>query len=410
MVTEEKNEKTEKTEMTDIVSMEIAEVNPAVKPKNLTEAQADNIKEQAKKAVDNLVKSEGANSLTVADQITNIGVQDQKKVTSSIELLQEKMGNVFYGENKNAVTEKITTDIGTLQTALARINPKDIQKESLYRILRYVPFIGNWAVRVLKESANRGMEIKEFVEHLDETIKHGENMLRMDNAQLTAMYAEIEEKQKLIGTDAYFAEVLMEELDKVTKDMTDEKKKNSLKKVLFKVATRASDLRIMENLHEQFFVSIAMTRDNNDYLIDAGRRLRTGAVPLVAISFAIYNALSRQKKVLEVAKATKEFLGNQMLTNATMINNAVTDIGDIVKQPMIAMEKIEAAIAQLEQAIDKTNLIQTEGIERAKETITRVTVMTEEIRKKATELPDTDVKSLEGSSIINGDFKLLENK
>jgi len=225
-------------------------------------------------------------------------------------------------------------------------------------------------------------------------------MLKQDNAQLKVMYSDIEDKQILIGSDAYFAEVLMEKLTEAAASVEDDKKRNDLQKTLFKVATRAQDLRAMENIHEQFFVSIEMTRDNNDMLIATAQRMLTMGMNVVYIAFAIHAALARQKNVIEAVRGTKEFIGNMIVSNATMINSHVKEIGDLYKEPVVAMDKLGEAISQLELAIDATNKLKAEGIDKARENITKIKVMTEDIKTKAGALPSTNVKSLEASKTL----------
>lgn len=370
------------------------------KPKGLTDEQAKALNEQAETIVKTLVKAEGSEALSVADQVTNVGIQDQKAVSSSLALLQEKMGNIFYSDNKSAVTDTITKDIANLQDTLAKINPKDLQNSTWYRTVKLVPFFGNWIVQVLKASSNKRLTLQQFVDHLEESLESGELMLRQDNAQLKVMYQEIEGKQSLISTDAYLAEVLMEKLSDVIQKVTDERKKGSLQKVLFRVATRAQDLRAMENVHEQFFIGIEMTRDNNDMLIATVQRMLTMGMQVVYVAFAIHAALMRQKNVIEAERGTRNFLGNLIVGNASMINNHVKEIGDLYKEPVIAMDKLQVAISQLEQAIDATNKLKAEGIDRARENIIKIKVMTEEIKAKAGTLPDAGVKSLEASKTL----------
>jgi uncharacterized protein YaaN involved in tellurite resistance len=371
-----------------------------VKPNSITEEDAQKIQEQAANSVNSLVVAKGTDVFKIEDEIANIGVKDQKNISSSIALLQEKMGNVFYSDNKANVTDGITKDISNLQTTLVRINPKDIQKESRYRIIRYIPFFGNWMVSVLKESSNRRMTLKEFVDHLEDSLKHGELMLRQDNAQLTVMYGEISEKQKLIDADAYFAEVLIEKLTEKLSEVDDERKRASINKVMFKLATRAQDLRAMENIYEQFYTSIGMTRDNNDMLIATVQRMLTMGMNVVYVAFAIHAALVRQQNIIDATRGTREFIGNMIVKNASMINSHVKEIGDLYKQPVVAMEKMEQAIEQLEQAIEATNKLKAEGIVVAKENIIRIKSLTEEMKNKSGDLPESDVESLESSNVL----------
>jgi len=396
MVTKKGNEGSKETSLVPTVG----EVGLAVKPQGLSDQQSKEIHSQADKVVKELVSAEGSEAMTIADQISNVGVKDQKRVSSGTALLQEKMGNIFYSDKKTAVTDDLTKNIGELQTALVRINPKDIQKEAKYRIIRIIPFFGGRIIEMLKVAANRRLTLQQFIDHLEDSLESGETMLRQDNAQLKVMFGDLETKQAVIGADAYYAEVLMEKLSEAMEVSGDEKKKNNIQKVLFRVSTRAQDLRAMENIHEQFFVSIEMTRDNNDMLIATVQRLLTMGMNVVYVSFAIHAALMRQKDVIEASRGTRDFIGNMIVSNATMINNHVKEIGDLYKEPIVAMEKLEKAVSELQEAIDATNRMKSESIERAKANVVRIRVLTEDLRTSSNALPDSNIKSLEAGEML----------
>lgn len=373
----------------------------AVKPKNLTPEQETELQGKADKVIEELKAADGSALIEVEERISNVGVQGQKATSSSVALLQERMGRVIYSDNKASVSKDLTNDIQNLQDVLGKINPKGIQNEARFRIIRIIPFFGNWIVRILKETANRRLSLQEFIDHLEESLQSGELMLRQDNAQLLVMYSDLEKKQTLTQTDAYLAELLMERLATLIQETPDDdKKRNAYNKVLFRVATRAQDLRAMENVHEQFFVSITMTRDNNDMLVATVRRMLTMGMQVVYVAFAIHAALMRQKDVIAASKATRDFLGNMILSNATMVNDHVAQIGDLYKQPVIAMDKLEASIQQLEEAIDATNRLQSEGIEAAKGNIVKIKELTQRVKDKAGELPSTEIRSIEASETL----------
>lgn len=382
------------------VQADVVAIGPVVRPKDMSDEQAKAIKDNATKAVQALVAADGSAALTIQDQIINVGSQDQKQVSSSIALLQDRMSKVFQSDDKNSVTNNLTVDIANLQDTLSKINPKDIQKETWFQLLKYIPFLGNYMVRVLKVSSQKRLTLQQFVDHLEESLKAGELMLRQDNAQLKVMYEEIEEKQKLIKSDAYFADELMAQISDIIPTVEDEKKKGDLQKVFFRVATRAQDLRAIENVFEQFFISIEMTRDNNDMLIATVERMLSMGMQVVYVAFAIHAALMRQQNVLEAERGTRDFIGKLLLSNATMVNQHVKDIGDLYKEPVIAMDKLQASIAQLEQAIDATNKLKSEGIAHAQENIIKIKALTEEMKSKVNSIPNTDIKSLEASKTL----------
>lgn len=150
----------------------------------------------------------------------------------------------------------------------------------------------------------------------------------------------------------------------------------------------------MENVHQQFFVSIAMTRDNNDKLMATIRRMLTLGMEVVNVAFAIQSALQIQKRVLEAEKSTRDFLGSLIDSNADMINQHVKDIGDLYKGPVIAMNKLEAAI-------EETNKIKAEGIEAARGNISKIRSMTDQLRNRSGDLCNAGIRSLEASKALS---------
>lgn len=218
------------------------------KPDFLADEQDKELRNRADQVIEELKKAEGTAILDIEERISNVGVQDQKSTSSSLALLQERMGQVFYSDNKESVSSNLTKDIANLQGALSKLNPRDIQRETKYQILKLIPFFGNWIVKVLKESSERRLTLQEFIDHLEESLQHGELMLRQDNAQLKVMYGDLEGRQKLVSTDAYLAELLLDRLTNLVAETPDEdRKKNNYNKILFRVSIRAQDLRAMEN-------------------------------------------------------------------------------------------------------------------------------------------------------------------
>ena len=78
------------------------------------------------------------------------------------------------------------------------------------------------------------------------------------------------------------------------------------------MSIRVQDLRTIEQVFTQFFVSIDMTRQNNNRLGQAVERTLTVATNVVMVGLAMQTALSRQKKIREVNERTREFIGDML--------------------------------------------------------------------------------------------------
>ena len=164
----------------------------------------------------------------------------------------------------------------------------------------------------------------------------------------------------------------MQELQELMERTTEPQKKEKIQSALHDVAMRVQDLRTMEEVHSQFFVSIDMTRQNNTRLGQAVERTLTLATNVVTVGLAIQVALGGQKRVLEATRRTREFLGDMIVANAATIKRYTQEIGDVYNEPVIAVEKITQAHDALLEAIDMANQLKQDGIASARENISRL--------------------------------------
>jgi uncharacterized protein YaaN involved in tellurite resistance len=172
------------------------------------------------------------------------------------------------------------------------------------------------------------------------------------------------------------------------------------KNVLYRVVTRAQDLRAMDEIYEQFFVSLRITRENNNLLMDTVQRMLTLGMQVVTVAFAIHCALMRQHDVLEAVKGTRDFIGNMLMENAATIKRHVKEIGDLYKEPIVAIEAIEKAHNDLLQAIDLVDQYKTTGIQSAEENIIKLKVLADEMHRKGSGSQAGAILSLEAGDTI----------
>jgi hypothetical protein len=362
----------------------VVEVKSAKRPDDLTADQIKSLDNDANNSIVALVKAKGDVFSEETDNVINVGLKDQNIIATNIQLMQERMGNVFYNKEKTTVIDNMSKDISELQTALAKVSPKYIQREARYRIIKIIPFFGNYLVNVMKESSTKGMTLKSFVEDLSESIVKAEITMKQNNAQLKVINDSLKEKQLIVQANAYSAEKMLEILSEQIKTISDV----------------TQNIRTTENIIQQFVAEIRLQKTNNDYLVENARETKTNGIMLVNISMAIHAAIVDAKNVKDLLVGTGEFEGKLLLSNATMLNTMVTEIGEIRKNPFVPMKYMEGSVAQVEEAIDKANKQNIEVIESSKANVIKIKVWTEDLKSKAGELPDMEVKSLEASKTL----------
>jgi uncharacterized protein YaaN involved in tellurite resistance len=314
--------------------------------------------------------------------------------------MQERMGKVFYSEDKKSATNGLTKDIAIFQSSLEKVNPIDVQKQPYYKVIAKIPLLGNLIIAKIKESAVKGMTLQEFTEHFEETVSKAELNLRQDNAQLKVINDELKPKQAIIKSNIYYGEVLIDKLTEKIKTVDDVNVKNNLNEVLFKVSNRVMNLRATENIIEQFFVSLKMEKNNNSLLIDGARTLATSGAMVVKLSTIIFAAITRSKEVKDLYISVGEYLGKRLVGNATMLNEMATAMEQICSNPFVPMKYMNESVEQSKKAIESTNRIISVSIEASKENSGKLKIWTEDLKKSAGQLNTVDIKSLEASKTL----------
>lgn len=114
----------------------------------------------------------------------------------------------------------------------------------------------------------------------------------------------------------------------------------------------------------------------------------TLATNTLMVGLAIQSALARQKRVPDATQKTREFLGDLIVANAAAIKQHTTEIGDIYKNPVIAIEKLTQAHNDLIEAMDIADRLKTEGIEAARENIAKLRQLTVELEERSSGLSE----------------------
>ena len=153
--------------------------------------------------------------------------------------------------------------------------------------------------------------------------------------------------------------------------------------MLHDVAMRVQGLRTMEEVHIQFFVSIEMTRQNNNRLSQSVDHTLTLGGNVVMIGLALQVALVRERAVMEANRGMRDFLGNLVMANAETIKRHTVEIGDVYNNPVIAIEKITQAHNELIEAMNIADRLKQEGIVSARENIAKLTQLSAELEQRS---------------------------
>lgn len=335
----------------------------------ITEEEAADLKARAHAIARQLEEACGSKEMEIIDSVTTLGLQTQRQAASQFGLLQGRLRDAF---TQNDSTRRVTADLVELRFALKEIASADWTRRGLlHSLLNALPFRRRF-LRFLEKIAVRYEPVSRQVMVIENRLRQGRMMLTRDNVELRKLYEQVEAQQPAVRKNAYLGERLMQELQTLMERTSEPRKKENIQSALHDVAMRVQDLRTMQEVHSQFFVSIEMTRHNNTRLGQAVERTLTLATNVVTVGLAIQLALARQKRILEATQRTREFLGAMIVTNAETIKRHTEEIGDVYNEPVIAVEKIAQAHDALIEAIESANRLKEDGIASARENISKL--------------------------------------
>ena len=359
-----------------------AESKPPAKSQRIDNDMVKKLEDESKELVKQLGEASGSQELKLIDRIVGIGLKAQRTAGADLDLLRTRIRDMF---TQGKTTDKISNELIGLRMALNAINPHElIGKNFVTKLLSRFPFfrVFDPGIKVLKKMAIRYESVSNQVWIIEKKLREGRLMLTKDNLELRKLYEQIEEKQSPVQKNAYLGECIVQQLRDVIEHTPDPMKRNRLQNAMYDVSMRVQDLRTMEEIFLQFFVSIDLTRQNNTRLGQAVERTLTLATNLVAVGLAIQTALFRQKRVIDATQKTREFLGNLILANAATIKQHTTDIGDVYNQPAIAIEKVTKAHSEIVEALEIAIQLKQKGIDNARENIGKLTRMSSELEKR----------------------------
>ena len=376
MVTNERQER--EVERPDMQTTEAEETMPAItneptKPKSMSDDEAQSVQSQAMELVKQLEDANGSMELGLLDGITNVGIQAQRDAAGQLDLLKTRIGTFL---NEGGASAEIADGLRDLWLSLNQINPREMTQPGIaHRVFGVLPFFNgryNPALRALNKIALRYVPVSGEVTRIETSLREGQALLARDNVELRKLYEDVESHRTPIQRDAYLGELLVERLSQLLDLAEDPRKRDRLQGALHDVVIRVQDMRTMEEVHLQYFVSIEMSWQNNNRLGQSVERTLALASNVVTVGLAVQSALIRQKKVMEANVRTREFLGDLVAANAAAIRQHTDEIGDIYNSPVISLEKMTMAHDDLVEALNTASRLRQEGIEVAQDNVAKL--------------------------------------
>ena len=360
-------------------------------PKGLDSAAESALVERAEQLAGKVQAQPGDRQLS--RQLGALGAREQQSAAQEINLLKTRVGTLL--KEVDGEGGEIPKALVELRHQMDEINPHVLsQPGKLGRLLGRVPGIG----KVLKNIAVKYESVQTQIDAIMAGLRAGKDRLLQDNAELEQLYQQVKQAQLGIQQSAYVGELLWQKLDDALIDC-DPGERQKLQAMMHRVAMRVQDLRTMEQVNLQFFVSIDMTLQNNDTLAEQVDRTVMVTQNLLTVGLAIQAALAQQKKVAKAVKGVQETTAAMLEANAAAIGRQTVEIGEMQNNPVLALESVKKAHNTLLEALDKMDEIRQLGTEKARTGIAELNRMSAVLEPKvealeaARDLPEIEAKS-----------------
>jgi uncharacterized protein YaaN involved in tellurite resistance len=317
---------------------------------------------------------------SLARGVSRLGSDAQQKAGAEMELLKTRVGSLLSDLDGDAA--KIPQGLVALRRTMDQINPHVLAKSPrgfFSKLLRRMPVVGD----VLADIAVRYESVQTQIDTIVNSLRVGKDELLQDSLELERLYDSVRAAQVEVQEAAYLGELLWQQLESSLAEAGDPTEAERLRTIVHRIAMRVQDLRTMEQVNTQFFVSIDMTIQNNDHLSDAITRTVTVTQSLLTVGLAIQAALANQKRILGAVRETQEYTAEMLAANASSIRQQTGEIGDLYTNPVLALDKVKQAYDELNGAMEELDQIRRTGTESARRGVEQLNEMTASLAPKA---------------------------
>lgn len=337
-------------------------------PRGLDEKSDAQLAAKAEDLADAVLASPGDRRL--GRQVSAMGIREQQRASKEIGLLKTRVGTLL--TQLDGEGGEIPRTLVELRDTMDEINPQVLGRPSgISKWLGRAPGVG----KVLKRIAVKYESVQTQIDHIMNGLRHGKDRLLMDNAELEQLYDQVHTAQQGVQQSAYVGELLWKKLDEAAAGTEHPVDRQKLAAMMHRVSMRVQDLRTMEQVNLQFFVSIDMTLQNNDALCEQIDRTVMVTQSLLTVGLAIQAALASQKQIASAVKQVQDSTAAMLEANAAAIGKQTTEIGEMQTNPVIALDRVKNAYGSLVSAMEEMDQIRAAGTEKARAGIEELTRM-----------------------------------
>lgn len=343
---------------------------PVKAPKWASEEQLGTLTEKAKSLI---VATKEKSGPALNRVIDTLGLQSQKSMAAANDIMEQSISSLLKDVDGDSPTANKLLE---LRSTMDELNPHSLSNTWWF----------NWVPTGIKRKAvtrfiRRYEPMRNHLTAIFDGLRNGKDQLIESNIILENQYNSVMDAKRDIESEVYIGELFLTQVDQLEADVdhSDLVEVQKLSTIKNKAARRIRELRTKEQAAMQFFISINQTIENNSLLGEQIESALSVGPMVLTNALRIQAALSQQKAIKDAVNEFQTGLGDLMTQNATAVNQATQEIGDLYNNPVISLQKLEEGFDQLMQAVNNANETMRLSTDKARESSARLAEMTAEL-------------------------------
>jgi uncharacterized protein YaaN involved in tellurite resistance len=333
-----------------------------------------------------------------ADDIRAMGDDDIRSAAeSSNRLLQAPMRAMSKGDFSEG--SKVSKSLLDLRRTIEDLDPA--QATGVKKLIGLIPFGDKLRDYFRKYESAQGQ-----LDGILNSLYSGQDELRKDNASLEQEKANLWETMQRLGQYIYIAEHLDAALvAKIAEiEISDPDKAKALTQdVLFSVRQKHQDLLTQLAVSIQGYLAMDLVRKNNIELVKGVDRATTTTVSALRTAVIVAQALSNQRLVLDQINALNTTTSNMIQSTAELLATQSVEINKQAADATIGIDKLQAAFANVYQAMDEIDTFKVQALSSMQQTITALETEVDKSKQYVERVRSADQRSADGAGPLDLD-------
>ena len=265
---------------------------------------------------------------------------------------------------------------------------------SSHKLLSHLPF-GN----KLRDYFGRFESAQHHLDAIVKALYDGKDELLKDNAALEQEKVHLWETMQRLAQYIYIAERLDKALDSKIAEIeaADPDRAKALREdVLFYARQKHQDLLTQLAVSIQGYLAIDLVHKNNQELIRGVDRATTTTIAALRTAVVVAQALTNQKLVLDQITALNTTTSNLIESTSQLLATQGVAIQQQAASAAVGIDKLQAAFANVYQAMDAVDTFKTQALASMQVTVTTLQAEIEKSQTYLARVRDSDARQAGG--------------